>query len=60
MDPKEKLEDLRATLLEFEDELVLDALIENGLVDPETGRLTDWWLNLLNPALTQINKEAKD
>lgn len=52
----DKIEELRATLLDFEDEEVLEALILNNILDRDSGLLTEWWLNILNPDLIKKNK----
>jgi len=51
MDIEEPLEELRANLIEYDEHVVLDALILNNVIDQDTGMLTDYWLNLLNPKL---------
>ena len=55
MDNNSKVEELRALLLDFEEEDVLGALIANSVVDSTTGSLTDYWLALLNPFLASRN-----
>lgn len=46
-----KVEELRALLLDFEEDEVLEALIANNVIDGTTGVLTDYWLALVNPHL---------
>lgn len=48
---EERVEELRASLLEFEEGEILEALVLNTVVDPKTGKLTDYWMSLLNPEL---------
>ena len=46
-----KVEELRALLLDFEEDEVLEALVANNVVNGTTGSLTDYWLALVNPNL---------
>jgi hypothetical protein len=48
----DRVEELRAVLLDFEESEVLEALIDNCIIDKGSGMLTDYWANLLDPNLT--------
>lgn len=45
----ELVEELRDSMLMYDEEIVLDALVSGNIVDAKTGMLTEWWLNLLSP-----------
>lgn len=45
----EEVENVRADLLFIQEEVLLEALVQNAVIDPETGKLTDYWQNLLKP-----------
>lgn len=49
---QEYVEELRATLLEYDESIVLEALILNNIINRNSGEVTDYWLNLLDPDLT--------
>lgn len=51
----EAVENARADLLEHDEEVMLEALILNNVIDYETGKLTDYWMNLLNPKLKPLS-----
>lgn len=46
---EDKVEELRATLLEYDEDVVLEALTANHIIDKYDGTLTDYWLSLLGP-----------
>lgn len=46
-----EVENAREDLLHFDEEVLLEALVRNTIIDPETGVLTDYWMNLLKPEL---------
>jgi hypothetical protein len=55
---EDKVEELMAELLEYEDEEIVDALVQSGVVNGTSGKLSDWWLNLLDPEIK--NKERDE
>lgn len=57
IDP-DRVEELRDSLIHYTDSEVLEVLKLSTIIDPATGKLTDYWLHLLNPNIAK--QEAKD
>lgn len=57
-----RVEELQDTLLGFDEEDILEALVLNSIIDRQTGMLTDYWLNLIDNDLTKFkhNHEEED
>ena len=51
-----EVENVRSDFLFIDEEVMLEALIQNAVIDRETGKLTDYWLNLLNPQHGKVMK----
>jgi len=48
---EEDVEDARSDLIQHDELVLLEALVRSTIIDPETGKLTDYWMSLLKPEL---------
>jgi hypothetical protein len=58
----DRVDNLRDILIGYSEEEseVLEALILNGIIDRETGMLSNWWMNILNPNLVDVKTVSQE
>lgn len=55
-----KVEELRASLLEYDEDVVLEALARNNIVNRDNGLMTDYWLNLIDPDIVKNRHSSSE